>query len=296
MREHHLCHCAGLCGLSRADESGPGVLICAEHPAGHLAVDIHHGFVVPLGRSQVVGVSGLLEVNRRAAEALGDVHDVPIGDSPGPVCGIAVDLRAQLEEEFLAGEVIEPVNTGEIVAGPLVLPEGQEEIGIGDGQLPAEVFAHQVKDAFIAGIFIVRLQYVEHDHIGPDVGFAADVRQVRTRAEVTIFPLAGYSCLEPLAGLFDDALITQDVSDIAEALEPVRDLFPGAVAFAFGAEPGVIVFFEEPADFEQVPCIAVSLKLELPADPALRPDGTDGQLYKGARRQRRTVGRVKIVC
>ncbi|MBA7687261.1 hypothetical protein ES703_95722 [subsurface metagenome] len=92
-----------------------------------------------------------------AAEALGDVDNVPTGDAACPVGGVAVDFLAQVQKRFVAGTIVKPVNAGEVVTGTLVLPEGQQKIFVGNGQLPVEIPGHQLNDALIAGILVVRL-------------------------------------------------------------------------------------------------------------------------------------------
>ena len=221
---------------------------------------------------------------------------MPTGDAACPVGCVAVDFLAQVQKRLVAGTVVEPVNAGEVVTGPLVLPEGQQKIFVGNGQLPVEIPGHKFNDALITGILVVRLQDVEHNHIGPYVGLAAtDALKVGARPEVAVVALAGYHRFEPRAGLVNDSLIAQHVSHVAEAFEPVRHLFPGAVSLAFRAKPGVVLLFEEPADFEQVSGEAIGLQLKLFADPALGFDCAYRQLHKGAWRQRRTVAYVEVV-
>ena len=80
---------------------------------------------------------------------------MPTGNTAGPVSGVAVDFFSELKKPILAGPIIKPVNAGEVIAGPLLLPERLQKILIRDGHLPPEVPAHQLKHPAIAGLFIL---------------------------------------------------------------------------------------------------------------------------------------------
>ena len=197
VREHHLDDGAGLDALPRVDIAGPAVLVAAEHAAGHLAVESRMVWQFRSAAWKMLRVFRLLVVDRRAAEALRDVHVVPVGHAVGPVGRVAMDLCGQFQQPRLAGAVVEPVDAGQVVARPLLLPEGEKEILLRHRQLPVEVLRHQLEHALVAGVLVVRLQGGEHDHVGPQVGLALDGRSGWPRAEVAVVALAGDGRLDP---------------------------------------------------------------------------------------------------
>ena len=217
--------------------AGAAVLVAGEPAAGELAVQAHDRLVIPLGGIQEFRVARLLVIHAGLAESLGDVDVVPIDDAGVPPGHVVVDFPAQIEQPGLAGAVVEPVGGFDGVAeadlGPIAAAEGFGRLGVE----PLEVLGHERHDAFIAAVFVERLEDVEHDHVRPEVGVAVEAGLVGARAEVAVGFLAGKGGVNPLAGALDDRFVLEDVAEVAVALEPVRQLFPAELALALGARP-----------------------------------------------------------
>ncbi|MBW2567200.1 MAG: hypothetical protein JRE24_10105, partial [Deltaproteobacteria bacterium] len=114
-------------------------------------------------------------------------------------------------------------------------------------------------------------------------------------AEPSVGFAAGKCRFDPNFRFFDHALVAQDVTAVAESLEPVGGLFPSVLALTCRAQPCVALLYKEATDLGQMPVKAVRLQFELFADPALRLNRTDGQLYKRARRQRGAVANIEVI-
>lgn len=235
VREHLLDDAAGFDGLAGVVVAGAGVFVTTEHSAGDLAVEFADFVVVFVGELEVVGVFRLEVVSGGFAEGLGDVDVVPVGEGAflHPVGGVAVDLFGEFEEETVAGMVVEPVDAVEIVAAADVLPVVGEELFVGDGELESEVVGHQLEHAFVAGVFVVRLEAEQHDHVRPEV-LGAVVVEGEEGAEVAVGALGFESALDPDFGFGDHFGVFEEVGEVAVAFEPVRDFFPAVLTLAFG--------------------------------------------------------------
>src|SRR5262249_47016926 len=164
---------------------------------------------------------------------------------------------------------------------PVLLPVRRQEVLLRDRELPVEVLGHQVEDALVAGVLVVRLEAAEHHHVRPEVvlaGGALDGALHLAGAEEAVVALARERRLDPDLRLLDLVVVAEEVGAVAEALEPVRHLLPAALALAGGAEPGVVLLAEELADLAEVAVEAGGLEFELLAEPAARRDGPDRQL------------------
>jgi len=109
-----------------------------------------------------------LEVIRgRFPETLGDVYDMPVRERVGlpPIGGVTVELGGQFQQERIAGDVVEPIDAGEIVAAPAVLPVVLEKLFVRDGHLPSEIPGQEGDNARIVGGVIIGLQYLQHQHL-----------------------------------------------------------------------------------------------------------------------------------
>ena len=106
------------------------------------------------------GISGLHIISGRFAETLGDVHIVPVGEvlRLGPVGGAAVEFVGKLEQFAVACAVVKPKHAPQIVSATRVFPILAQKLVIGNGELVMEIFGHEVRYPFVAGVFVVVLK------------------------------------------------------------------------------------------------------------------------------------------
>lgn len=106
-------------------------------------------------------VVAALVVDHRLLDPLREVHAVqregrrdhlPAGEDARPVERLPVDQVAQLQQEFVARDVVKPVDDAQIVAAALFAPESPvPQRGLRKlAQLVTEIGAHQFDDALVA--------------------------------------------------------------------------------------------------------------------------------------------------
>src|SRR5207302_8688288 len=89
--------------------------------------------------------------------------------------------------------------------------------------------------------------------------------------------LAGENGVDPPAGVADNGFVFQDITEIAIAFQPIRQLFPSAMAFAPGTRPGIAFV---PAPFRNLFEVAghtIRFQFELVPQPASGSDRADGK-------------------
>ncbi len=244
-------------------------------------------------------VTGLQVIERRSPERLGHVDVVPVRHAVRPIGCVTVDLGGEFEQPRFLHAIVEPVHAVQIVGRPLLLPEGRQEFFIGDTEFKAKVLLHQVQDSCILRVLVVSLQTEQHDHVGPQVVLAlraADRTLGLCRSEPAVLLPAVESALDPQVSLLDQGGIVQQVGSQDVAFEPVRHLFPPAIAGAGRTEPGIALLAQELADLSQVAMEASRLQRELLAQPTLRPHRADRQLHQRRRAQRLTIARIVRVA
>ena len=155
------------------------------------------------------------------------------------------------------------------------------------------VFEHERDDPLVAAVFIEGLQHVEHDHVRPEVWLSVEAGSERTRAEPAIRFLAGKHRINPFAGFRDDAFVLEHIPKIAKALQPIRQLFPAAVALAICSRPRIAFELAPLGNLRQPSRHAAGFEFKLVAQPTLGCDRADGQLDECARYKRRPVGDIK---
>lgn len=77
---------------------------------------------------------------------------LPAGEDARPVERLPVDQVAQLQQEFVARDVVKPVDDAQVVAAALFAPESPvPQRGLRKlAQLVTEIGAHQFDDALVA--------------------------------------------------------------------------------------------------------------------------------------------------
>src|ERR1700686_1295594 len=153
-----------------------------------------------------------------------------------------------------------------------MLPVRWKKISVGNSKFPLEIFGHQIDDALVMRVFVIGLQAVQHDHIGPEVELALGAGDGRlcpftARAEEAIRPLALDRSFDPQFGFVNLFLVAEQIGTVTKALQPVGNFFPTAFAFSRWAKPSVIVFFQEGADLHEMAMEAGGLEFELFAQP-----------------------------
>jgi hypothetical protein len=243
---HELHHGAGFGTLAGVDLAGPDVLVGSEHPSGLLSVLLHELAIVSLDRLEVFPFPGLLIVDRRLADAHGDVDAVinpalgpvfvPVQgqDGRGPVRGPFEDPAGEVEKEVLAGPVVKPVDALEIVPAPELLPAPRKKVVDGDVVLILEIAAHERDDPAVPGDIIIALQGEQHDHVRPKVAG----RLVVGRAEPAVRLLGLEDIGDPALGLLADGGILQKVAKVAVPPEPIRQFLP---ALALEGDPAAVL-------------------------------------------------------
>lgn len=224
---------------------------------------------------------------------------MPIRHALRPVGCLVEDPGRQVQELLVPRTVIKPINAGEIVAATLLLPERRQEVLVGDAEFPGKVLRHQADDTLIAGILVVRLERVQHGHVGPQVRLAGavDARgfDISPRPEPSVLPLASDDPVDPHLGLGEHSRIAQYVGQVPIALQPIRRFLPELLAHTFRAEPGIVLFDQEPAQLRQMPEKTVGFQLKLFPQPALWLNRTDRQFDQWTRKQRLSIAHVEIV-
>ena len=136
---HELNHRTGLEALVGVAVTFAAILICGKSASRKLAVGAHDRLVVAFRGIKQCLVPGLLEIDGRLAESLRQIDAVPIMHAVRPIQTGFVDLGRQFQEPPVAGAIVEPVDTFEIVAGADLRPVTGQEISIGHAELPLEV-------------------------------------------------------------------------------------------------------------------------------------------------------------
>src|SRR5262249_17977278 len=98
------------------------VLVGAVAPAGKLTIDAEQCLVVALGGIEEAAVPCLDKPHGWLAETLRKVDTVPVDHTVRPACSALVDLVSEVEQPLVAGAVVEPENTLQIVAGAHLRP------------------------------------------------------------------------------------------------------------------------------------------------------------------------------
>jgi hypothetical protein len=164
--EHILDDPARFEALARIGERGPHDLVAREAAAGELPV-VPLDRVVQAVRSHPVGVvAGEHPVLGRLPESLRHVDVVQVRQAVPPVRRAGVDLVDQIDQERVAGAVVEPVDDVDRFApAPGAPAVGEHRVG-----LPVHVLeepGQEGVDPGVAGVLGVRAQRVQHRHVRP---------------------------------------------------------------------------------------------------------------------------------
>ena len=151
---------------------------------------------IVIGGLQVSFIMAQQKVLCGLPECLGYVHVVPVNEvgipvrpfcpltfflvvpdfferivSLSPGRRIPMDFFREFQQPGFPCPVIEPYHTVQVVAPsyPLPVVGGRQQLFVRQVQLVAEVFGHEFQDALIIGMLVIRLQAVQHDHVGPEV-------------------------------------------------------------------------------------------------------------------------------
>ena len=194
-------------------------------------------------------------------------------------------LLAELEQELVAGAVVEPDDGEQVVAAARVLPVVAQEFLVGVLELPLVVSGEDGQDALVAAPLVVVLQDLQGEHVGPKL--APSVLVLIDGTEETVGLTAAQDAFYPELRLVYHRLVIQDVGKVGIASEPVGHFFPAVTAAGF--EPRVALLVEPVADLAELTAQSVLLPLEHLANPAAGCDGCGGQLDEGVGRQRSPV-------
>jgi len=162
-----------------------------------------------------------------------------------------MNLLRQLEQFWIAGAVVEPVDAEEIVATAHLLPVMREHLVVRNGQLVFEILRHQVQHARVVGVFVIRLEAEQHDHVRPVIARAV-VGETLVRTEIAVGALAGDCAFDPRANLRQHLRVVENVSQFDVALEPVGQFFPAVLSLAVLVEPGVVLLLQPRADLAEM--------------------------------------------
>src|SRR4051812_17837187 len=99
------------------------------------------------------------------------------------------------------------------------------------------ILDHEWDDAAVVGVFVKRLQDIEHDHVWPEIWLTIQRGFQAAGAEPAAFFLAREHSINPMARFGGNPFIAEHVTQIAKAFEPVGQLFPAAMALAGGGGP-----------------------------------------------------------
>ena len=174
---------------------------------------------------------------------------MPVDDVPVPAGHAAMDLAGQVQQPRFAGAVIQPECAFDVVAGAELGPIAFAESRFGQRVLPLHEARHDLDGPRVARGFVVALQDIQHQHVRPKIGLAAQAGERLAGTEPAVVALRVHGRTDPLAGLRDDGLVFEHVAQIAVALEPVRHLLPAEVAAALLVGPGTLVEIRARARF-----------------------------------------------
>lgn len=219
MAEHQFDPCAGFRPLPRAAESRTRVFIGREAAAGAVSVQPHHRVVVALGRAQVAGVVGLLEILGGFAEALAEIHAVPGGDATRPVGGALVVDARRIQQPALSGLRIEPVDVVEVVPAAVFLPACRQQVFERLRLEPAVVAQQEFRHAPVAGGLVMRAEHVNHHHVRPKIQRLQPPQRVLADevgggSEPAVLALRAEHGLHPLAAFLEDAPVAQHMAEV----------------------------------------------------------------------------------
>ena len=88
---------------------------------------------------------------------------------------------------------------------------------------------------------MIALQDVQHQHVRPEVGLAAEAGEQLAGARPAVVALRVHGRLDPLAGLGHDRLVFEYVAQIAVTFEPIGQFLPAEVAAALFVGPGTLL-------------------------------------------------------
>ena len=277
------------------------VLVASKHAARHLTVNAADEPVVVVCGLEGRFVSAHEVPFGRFAEAFGHVDIVPVWQSAllHPVGRAAVYLLTELEQERLAGAVVEPDDGEQVVAAAAVLPVVAQELLVGVLEFPLVVSCEDGQHALVTAPLVVVLQDLQRKHVGPKLPscillLAPCSLMLVDGTEESVGLTAAQNAFYPELRLVYHRLVAQDVGEVGIASEPVRHFFPAVTATGF--EPRVALLVEPVADFAELTAQAVLLPNEHLAHPATGRDGCRRQLDEGIGRQRRTIVDVECAC
>src|SRR6185503_11506955 len=119
----------------------------------------------------------------------------------------------------------------------------------------------------------------------PEVGLAFERCLEAPRPEPAVRLLACQDGIDPFARFADDPLVLQHVTKIAEALQPIRQFLPTAMALAFWVSPRVVFELAPLGNLRQSTGHAVGFEHELMPQPAFWLNAANGKLDQSARNQ-----------
>ena len=277
MRKHHFHHAAGFDRLFGIAVARPRELVAAEHAAGHLAILRVERVPVGVRDLEVSWILVLLIENRGLAETLADLHVVAAADPVHPLLSGAHEFLAKLQQLGVTRAAVKPVNHVHVVAVARHSPAAPEELRVVERQLIVEEPLHQLENARVTTVLIVKTVGVEHVEVGHEIRLLPVESGKRLRSEVAVGPLPGQRRLQPCLGLGHQRGIAEQEGGGGVAAQPIRNLFPEAIALARGIQPGVVVLLEESADLAEVAVETVGLQPQLSMQPTLRFDRAQRQ-------------------
>jgi len=289
---HVFDNSAGFEALPRVGKARPAIFVSPEAASGHLSVHPHDG-VIDVDRGGVVGrVLRLHGIFRRLAKTFGKIHVVPVGNTLGPCGGVPVQFVGQIEQPGIAGSVVEPVDAFKIVAGAHSVPITADKILIGKGELIFEIPRHEIDGAPIAAVFVITLHGVENRHVRPEIGLSLQRGAKPMGAEKAIRRLRSKDCIDPALGIGGDSLISQHITKVTEASQPVGNLFPPVFPFPLWICPAASFKLAPGRKLLQMPGQPVGFESEHLMEPAPRRDAPNRQPGHRHRGQRCAVGSV----
>lgn len=177
-------------------------------------------------------------------EPLSQVNIMPIDNIFIPSSHAGMNFAGQIQKPILPRPVIQPEHAFDVLTGPEFGPIAFAEGADRKPMLPLEIPGHDVQDPAIATELVVALQYVEHEHMGPEVWFAVQAGKQGPGAEPAVLPLGSHGRFDPLFRLDDQFLIAQHIAQVAETSQPVGHLFPAILALAVFIGPGALLEVE----------------------------------------------------
>jgi len=210
-----------------------------------------------------------------------------------PVDGLVVDHLAQFQQEFLARQVVEPVNHHQVVASPVGPPMGPVvQGGLGQLlQLVPEIVQHQPGNPFIPGSSIILLQKFQHHHLRPPIFCIVALQPwlgtpVGNRTKIAIRLLAVQRPFYPGFDFVYKHLILQNIGQREQSIDPVGAPLPH---IAIPSQPAVPLAHHCFIDLVEMTRHPVLLAHQLILQPSFGGNRSQRQLQVGLGKKGGTV-------